>query len=164
VQSITHPPATVNGSIQNCILQNGWCATISPQLILNANEPLAYLGFNIRLIEGTLNGVTFACPEGATSCSITLNEGDNNFSYWALSTWGDSSLMGSSAARVDTIAPNVGVDVSGAIGANGWYISPTVVTATGSDATSGVMNALLSVDQVTWQPTITLNEGIYPVL
>jgi hypothetical protein len=159
--TITHPSATIDASIQNCILQNGWCAATPPELILSANEPLTHLGFNIRLIEGMLNGVTFACPESAASCSITLNEGDNNFTYWALSTWGDSSTMGTVTARVDSVAPNVGVEVSGAIGANGWYVSPTTVTAAGSDATSGVGNALLSVDQVTWQPTLTLNEGIH---
>ncbi len=158
----TYPAATISGSIQNCTVQNGWCVT-SPQLSLSANEPVS--GYNILLIEGTLNGTSFACQAGETSCSVPLNEGDNNFNYWALSSWGDSSAMGNSTARVDTIAPNVGVDISGASGTNGWYVSPVTVTATGSDPTpgSGVASDLLTTDNATWQPSLVFNEGVHDI-
>lgn len=158
---VTYPPATISGSLLNCTLQNGWCAT-SPQLSLNANEPVA--GYSILAIEGTLNAETFACSGGAASCNVSLNEGDNNFTYWALSSWGDSSTIGTSTARVDTVSPSLSLDISGTNGTNGWYISPTTITAIGSDATSGLTSALLSINSGVWQPSTTLNEGIYNVV
>jgi hypothetical protein len=157
----THPPATIAGSI-NCTLQNGWCRSgTDPQLALSANEPLS--GQRITLIEGALNGVTFACPADATSCNIPLNQGTNDFTYWALSSWGDSSTMGSATAKVDTVPPDVGLDILGTSGTNSWYISPTTVTAAGSDATSGVAINVLTLDNVNWQPSVILNEGVHTV-
>lgn len=79
--TITHPPATISGALQNCTLQNGWCVT-APQLILNSREPLS--GYSIIAIEGALNGEVFACAD--TSCSVPLNEGNNDFAYWAISS------------------------------------------------------------------------------
>jgi hypothetical protein len=35
----TYPPATINGSLQNCALQNGWCVSV-PQLYLSGDEPV----------------------------------------------------------------------------------------------------------------------------
>jgi len=154
----TNPPATIAGSIQNCTLQNGWCVT-PPELSLNASEPLS--GYSILLIEGSRNGETFACSESEVSCKVSLNEGDNNFNYWALSSWGDSSDMGTLSSRVDTVSPDLGLDIAGAGGANGWYVSPTTVTATGWDATSGVASRLLSVNSGALQPSALLNEGVH---
>jgi len=154
----THPPATTTGTLKNCTLQNGWCVT-APQLDLAANEPLS--GYNILAIEGTLNGQSFACPD--SNCSITLNEGDNDFAYWALSSWGDGSTMGTLSAKVDSVSPTVGLDIIASNGTNGWFTSPAVISALGSDSGSGLADASLSVDGGVWQSSATLNEGIYNV-
>ncbi|MBN2116308.1 MAG: hypothetical protein JW730_07050 [Anaerolineales bacterium] len=159
-ETITYPPATITGSVQNCTLRNGWCIT-SPELALRANEPVS--GYSITFIEGTHNGAAFPCPSGATSCTVPLDEGNNNFAYWALSSWGDSSRMGTTTAKVDTVPPTAGLDINGTSGANGWYVSPVTVTATGSDSTSGIANALLVVGGGDWQASATLNEGVYLV-
>lgn len=74
--TVTYDPATISGSLQNCTVQNGWCVT-SPTISLSANEPLA--GYSITLIEGTLNGGMFACPNGATSCTVPFNEGEKKY-------------------------------------------------------------------------------------
>ncbi|MBN2116033.1 MAG: hypothetical protein JW730_05670, partial [Anaerolineales bacterium] len=143
--TITHPSATITGSIQNCTSYNGWCNGGSvPELALSANEPLS--GYNITLIEGTLNGTSFACQNGAVSCNLPMGEGDNNFHYWALSSWGDSSRMGTSSARVDTVPPDVSLSVTGTMGHNGWYKSVIDVSAIASDATSGVATFEVAAD------------------
>ena len=156
----TYPAATISGSLQNCTLQNGWCVT-PPELSLSANEPVS--GYNVLAIEGTLNGQTFACPGGEANCNVPLSEGDNSLAYWALSSWGDSSTMGISNAQVDTVSPDVGLDISGSSGANGWYVSPVILTPTGSDSVSGLAGAFLSVDNGAWQSSATLNEGVYDI-
>ncbi|RPH69084.1 hypothetical protein EHM76_07330, partial [bacterium] len=83
------PEATITGTLENCTLQNGWCGVTAPVLVLSANEPLEE--HIILLIEGTRSGTGFACELQAASCSIPLLEGDNSFTYWAASSWGDSS-------------------------------------------------------------------------
>ena len=75
----------------------------------------------------------------------------------------DSSAMDVLAGPVDTVSPDLRLDVSGASGANGWYVSPTILTATGADATSGLASVLLSVEGGAWQPSATLNEGVYDI-
>jgi hypothetical protein len=156
--TITYPPATINNSLQNCNLSNGWCNT-TPELTLNGTEPLS--GYDILAIEGSLNGQTFACPGG--NCSIPLSEGNNDFTFWALSSWGDSSEMETFSSRVDTVPPTLGLDITAANGKNGWYVSQASVSAIGSDSTSGLSNVFLSVNNGTWEPSAMLNEGVHKV-
>ena len=135
-ETVTYDPATIGGTI-HCTEQNGWCNGGSvPEIALSAQEPLS--GYNILLIEGTRNGASFACQNGEVNCSVPLLEGENSFNFWALSSWGDSSLMGNQNARVDTVPPEVGLSVTGTAGHNGWYKSMIDVSAIASDATSGV--------------------------
>ncbi|MCC6300447.1 MAG: Ig-like domain repeat protein, partial [Anaerolineales bacterium] len=156
--TVTYPEAVVASALQNCTLNNGWCNT-APTLSIDGTEPLS--GYNILAIEGSLNGQTFACS-GAI-CSVPLNEGANDFTFWALSSWGDSSQMGTLNANVDTVSPSAGLDITASIGTNGWYTSPAFLSALGSDSTSGLASVLLSVDGGAPQASTTLNEGVYTV-
>jgi hypothetical protein len=137
----TYPPATINGSLQNCVLQNGWCAS-APQLSLSATEPVP--GYNIIAIEGSLNGQNFVCA--SSNCSVPLGEGDNNFTYWALSSWGDSSTMGTFTAKVDSQLPNITGAFTGTLGSNGWYLSPVSFNGNAFDITSGLASFTCSLD------------------
>lgn len=161
-ETINEPPATISGSLQNCALNNGWCVT-APQLSLNANEPLS--GYNILAIEGSYNGQTFACTN--STCSIPLNEGDNNFTFWALSSWGDSSTMGTINAKVDSQLPSITGTFSGISGANGWYISPLSFNGNASDTTSGLASFTCTLDGTTLGSctSITVNgEGAHTLV
>ena len=131
----TYPPATITGALQNCTLRNGWCITL-PQLSLNGIEPVP--GYNIFALEGTQNGQTFACT--SANCNVPLNQGNNNFTYWALSSFGDSSTMESLTAKVDSQLPNIVATSSGTTGINGWYIGPVTFNSSASDATSGLVS------------------------
>ncbi len=162
-ETVTYPPATITGAI-NCTWHGEWCnGTTAPVLALSANEPLQ--GYSITQIEGQRNGVDFVCPQEATSCTLSLDEGQNDFAYWAHSTWPDTSDKGLTSVKVDTVAPSVGLDIQGTRGANNWWASVITVTPTGDDATSGVASRLLSIDDgATWQPSVTLNEGVYDLI
>lgn len=140
-KTIDEPPATISGLLQNCALSNGWCVT-TPQLSLSANEPLS--GYNILAIEGSYNGQTFACTN--STCNIPLNEGDNNFTFWALSSWGDSSTMGTINAKVDSQLPSITGTFSGISGANGWYISSLSFNGNALDTTSGLASFTCTLD------------------
>ena len=158
---VTYPPATIADALLNCNLHNGWCNT-SPSLSLSGNEPVA--GYQITAIEGTRNGVGFS-NSGATH-SISLAQGQNDFTFWALSSWGDSSLMGSLSAKVDTTPPDVNGIASGTAGNHGWYISPVGLSASASDSGSGVDGSpLVSQDGgATWVSSLNLGSGIFNIL
>lgn len=155
--TINLPPATISSALQNCTLNNGWCNTAA-KLFLSGTEPVS--GYNITAIEGTLNGQAFNCS--GASCSVPLNEGNNTFTFWALSSYGDSSVMGTFTAKVDTVAPNVSMSVSGSSGSNGWYVSQPVASATATDATSGINTVLISDNGGPGKPSpVTLNNGVH---
>ncbi|MGH2621828.1 MAG: hypothetical protein ACRDHG_14840 [Anaerolineales bacterium] len=109
-QTVLLLEATIAGVLQNCTLVNDWC-TSSPTLHVTANEPVA--GESITLIEGTRNGEPFACS--GVVCNVPLREGSNDFTFWALSTWGDSSQMGTFSALVDSLGPTLSIP-------DAWYI------------------------------------------
>ena len=139
----TYPPATIDSALQNCTSQNGWCVT-PPQLFLNGIEPVA--GYGIIAIEGSLNGQNFACM--SPSCSVPLNQGSNDFTYWALSSFGDSSTMGTLTAAVDSQLPNISGAVAGVSGSNGWYLSPATFNGSAADTTSGLASFTCTLDGV----------------
>ena len=152
-------PATISSSLQNCNSNNGWCTTL-PTLSLSGSEPIS--GYNILAVEGSLNGQTFACS--GSTCDVPLNEGNNDFTFWALSSYGDSSEMGTLSAKVDTVSPALGLDIIATSGSNGWYVSPATITAIGSDSTSGLSSVFLSVDNGAGISSTTLNEGMYRIV
>ena len=161
--TVTYPEAAIHGELRNCSLQNGWCVTL-PWLSLRAVEPLA--GYSITAIEGTHNGEAFACQ--STACEMPLLEGENAFTFWALSNWGDSSRLGTLTARVDTRPPLVNGEISGTLGENGWYVSPVTISASASDPQPGSgIQALTYTLGGVWQPyaaPFTLSDGVHTLL
>ena len=96
------PEATISWELVNCGLNNGWC-TKKPTLLLSGSEPLE--AESIYAIEGTLNQETFYCEDDV--CGVPFNEGENTLAFWALSTYGDSSLKGEATVFVDTTPPQI---------------------------------------------------------
>ena len=139
----TYPPATITGNLQNCTQSNGWCISI-PQLSLTADEPVP--GYAILGIEGTWNNQLFACP--GANCSVPLSEGDNNLTFWAHSSWTDTSTLGSLSTRVDSQQPVISGVLSGKAGLNGWYTGPVLLNASASDATSGLSSFTCTLDGI----------------
>lgn len=137
----TYPPATISGTLQNCTLNNGWCVT-APHLSLIGSEPVA--GYSILAIEGTRNGQTFACS--GSSCNLPLVEGVNNLTFWAFSSFTDTSLMGTWSGKVDTQQPTITGSLTGTAGSNGWYTGPVTLNGAASDPTSGLASFTCTLD------------------
>jgi len=162
----SQPPATISGGVTcSGSTVNGWC-TGAAQLVLSSNEPVA--GYNITLMEGTRNGESFACPAGATTYNVPLLEGTNDFTFWALSSWGDSSSMGTASGSVDTQSPTINGSLSGAGGDNGWYVSNVTLSASAADPTpgSGLSSFTYSLDGgvvLAFPGSLTLTDGTHTV-
>lgn len=161
-QTVTYPEATVSGSVACAVAgSGGWCRG-GAELSLSGSEPLS--GYTILALEGTRNGETFACQGPA--CSVPFVEGGNDFSFWAMSSWGDTSRMGMANGRLDSGPPWISGDVAGTAGEAGWYVSEVTVTASAGDAVSGVAAFDLALDDGGWVPypgPITLGDGEHTV-
>lgn len=134
--TVNLPPATVSGSaICDQPGNNGWC-TGGAALDLSASEPLN--GYVITGIESTL-GMLCSTNAASISCAWPSPEGESSLNYWALSSYGDTSTMGSASFRVDTLSPEMTLSAPDPDGFYSWFVSlPVVVSATASDATSGL--------------------------
>lgn len=160
----TLPAASVSGSLTCGVPgSGGWCRG-GAALNLSGGEPLA--GESILALEGTHNGGAFACP--GSSCSVPLAEGSNDFSFWAVSSYGDTSSMGSASGNLDSRPPLISGQVSGTLGDNGWYVSGVTVSAAASDPApgSGLVGLEAALDGgawVVWGGPMALGEGTHSV-
>ena len=153
-------PAEVGGSVTCGVTgSGGWCRG-GAELSLSGSEPLS--GYSILSLEGTRNGEPFACSGAA--CGVPLLEGNNAFTFWARSTYGDTSFAGSAGGKLDSTAPSISGGLSGSLGEAGWYVSNVTVTASASDPAlgSGLANLEVSVDGSGWGPysgPLVLSDG-----
>lgn len=159
---VSQPPATITGSI-TCGTPGtgGWCRG-GASLSLAGSEPLA--GESITMIEGTHNGAPFDCPGSA--CDVSLLEGANGFAFWAHSTWGDTSELGSASGSLDSGDPTLSGSASGTAGDNGWLVSTVMVSASASDAVSGLASLDVRLDGGGWlsfSDPIALGDGSHTI-
>jgi len=96
------PEAAAWLTLENCSsvssTSTSMCETL-PNLVITGQEPLP--NESITRIEGTLNGVVFACD--AATCSVPLTATDVKgvqVKFWAYSTYGDSSPIFTGQVRV----------------------------------------------------------------
>jgi hypothetical protein len=132
-----------------------------------ANEPAA--GYVIQRIEGSLGLYCDPADVATVNCSWTPPQGSNTISYWAHSSYGDTSALGLVAGgapiKVDSGAPSVSVSVGTPNGANGWFISPVTAAAAGADSASGIAGLNVNIDGGAWQGngTVYANQGTHTV-
>lgn len=153
-------PPTVSGSV-DCSQtgNNGWCIGTA-SLDLSASDPQNY----VLTISGTIGGAPFSCSPG-NNCVIALPEGSGSITYKVTAAAsGLSSSVSSTAWQRDSTAPVVNPVYPSANGSNGWHItSPIAISASGSDSTSGLASAQISVNGGVWQTNSALLDGIYAV-
>ena len=141
-ETVAAPPATVNGSVSCTNGTNGWCRSDATLNITGSDPNPAN---TIIAIEGTRNGTDFACASDTCQIDATSN-GSFAFEYWAVSSYGDTSYKGNTTITVDKEAPVVGLNLSGSMGYNSWYVSGVSWTTSLTDSVSGPSHAEISVD------------------
>ena len=154
----TYQPPTISAAV-NCATpgSNGWCRG-GATLTLSASDPQGFA----TAITGDIAGTAFSCA--GPSCTQALPVGNGSIHYQASSpASGQSSGVGSASFAYDPSPPTAAVVTTGAPGTNGWYLS-AVVSATGTDATSGISITQVSVDGGAWQTSISLIEGMHSIV
>ncbi|HFC08741.1 MAG TPA: hypothetical protein ENJ54_02625, partial [Chloroflexi bacterium] len=161
----TDPPATADASFQcGTPGNNGWCRG-GANLVFTANEPVS--GYVISAIETNLWGYICQPNTASPTCTYAPGDGTGTVAFWAESTYGDSSTQASVAWKVDTTAPVLTPSVPAPDGQNGWFVTSPQVSASGSDATSGLASVQYQVDGGTWQSGETVNlstDGVHTVV
>ncbi len=99
-------------------------------LELTASDPQ---GFDV-MISGDLNGVPFTC---GSSCDVPLPEGTGITNYTVTSTSGRTA-SGISNWKRDVTPPELVVSLPPVDGRNGWYVSMVNLSASATDAISGL--------------------------
>ncbi len=151
------PPVIVGQVVCDLWGDAGWCRG-AESLELTASDPQ---GFDVT-ISGDLNGNPFTC---GSACGLPLPEGRGTASYLVTSTSGRTA-SGSSAWQRDSTPPNLNIVLPPLDGRNGWYVSEVDVSATATDAISGLYSLSGSTDNgTTWVLfPIHLTDGVHPVV
>jgi hypothetical protein len=100
-------------------------------LQLTGHEPVS--GYNIFALSVVQNGASFVV-ENTAAALVPASEGQNDFQYWAYSTFGDTSIMGTTTLYFDSQSPQVTASsLMGMPGDNGWYVSDVNILVSFAD-------------------------------
>lgn len=135
----------------------GWCRS-EENLELTASDPQE---FDVT-ITGDLNGEPFTC---GNSCDLPLPEGMGTANYTVTSTSGRTA-NGSSTWQRDGTPPDLEVSLPPTDGRNGWYVTEVDLSATATDAISGLASLVTSSDGgASWVTSpLHFSDGYYAVL
>jgi len=151
------PPQIIGVVVCDLWGDAGWCRG-NETLKLTASDPQ---GFDVT-ITGDLNGEPFTC---GSSCELPLPEGTGTVDYTVTSTSGRTA-SGSSTWQRDGTPPDLAIILPPVDGRNGWYVSDVDLSATATDAISGLASLLISTDGGTsWvTPPIHFTDGSHAAL
>jgi hypothetical protein len=100
---------------------------------------------------------------GSWQASASLTNGTYTVNFRTVDNAGNSSTV-SRTIKVDSTLPTVSPGVPSPDGLNNWFVTaPVNVSVNGADTGSGLASALLSVDGSTWQPNLSLGDGVYMI-
>jgi hypothetical protein len=83
------------------------------------------------------------------SGAVSIPDGQHTVTYWSVDSAGNTEASTTtSSIKVDTLKPSTSIALTPAApdGSNGWRVSATSFTLSGSDATSGVATTLYKID------------------
>ncbi len=135
--SVTYEPVSVSHSLTCGLPGNAdWCRG-GLTLSLSASEPIP--GQVVRYFESAAGVLCDPADAASVTCSTPLGlEGEQAASFWAVSSYGDTSLMRSYSWKLDASPPANTSSSPAPNGANGWYVADLNISLSGTDATSGI--------------------------
>ncbi len=161
--TVTLPNATASAAFQcGAWGNNGWCRNAG-SVVFTANEPAS--GYVITAIETSAWGYVCQPNTASPTCTYAPGDGAGTATFWAESSYGDSSAQGTVSWKVDTTAPTLTPSMPSPNGRNGWFVTDPQVDASGSDATSGLASLQCRVDGGAWQnpPVSVTGDGSHTV-
>ncbi|HKP37753.1 MAG TPA: PQQ-binding-like beta-propeller repeat protein [Pyrinomonadaceae bacterium] len=117
---------------------NGWYVG-AVQVSLSSTD-------NLSGVANTYYSVDGSAVQAYTGPFPISGDGTHTVEYWSLDVAGNMESHQTRAANIDGTAPVTQSALSGASGANGWYVSAVQVSLTAADNLSGVGNTFYKVD------------------
>jgi hypothetical protein len=139
--------------------------SVEPTLTLTIPSPN---GSNDWDKTGPVTATASATDATSGVAGVDINGGGVSFSassdgVYALTASATDKAGNTSTAsgtiKLDTTPPDLSVSPAAPDGENGWYVSPALITATDSDATSGIAGTQYQVDGGAWQNGASFSEG-----
>ncbi len=101
-----------------------------------------------------------------TAAFTVSGDGYHNVSYYSVNAAGDAEATSTRSIQIDATPPSASASVAGTAGGDGWYVSAGTVTLTASDATSGVVAILYSIDggaSDVYRGPFTVSDGVHTI-
>lgn len=133
---ITYAPVSISHTLTCTTPGNsGWCRD-GLSLNLSANETIP--GHTVRFFEAS-SGILCDPDDAATVYCATpiTQQGSGSNAYWAVSSYGDTSLQNTYSWALDSVVPALSHFASGWL-INGWHTANLTLNLSGADATSGI--------------------------
>jgi major membrane immunogen (membrane-anchored lipoprotein) len=131
---------------------NGWHKTSPVSVSTSGSDAMS----GLASAQVSING-------GPWQTSASLTNGTYTVNFRTMDNAGNSSTI-SRTIKVDSTPPTVNPVVPSPDGRNNWFVTaPVNVSVNGADTGSGLASALLSVDGSTWQPNLSLDDGVYTI-
>ena len=107
-------------------------------------------------------GMHYQVDGGSWQNGSSLSEGvdgTHTIVFRTMDNAGNTATSVPMTVSIDRTAPIPDASLSplSPDGANGWYVSPVTLTASSSDATSGLASQGVSLDGTTWTPNVTVS-------
>lgn len=149
--------------------------SVSPNASLSPSGTLGLNGWYVSNVTVTTSGTD--ATSGVSSVqtrlngetwggnSVTINtDGTHTVEGRAHDVAGNVSSTVSTTIRRDTVPPTASLNVPAPNGANGWFVTNPTVSASGSDATSGLATSQVRVNGGTWQSSAVVSgDGTHTV-
>jgi hypothetical protein len=143
--------------------------SLLPSISLSIPAPDGSNGWHVSPVTASVSG----SDSNSGLASASINGGGSTFTPGADGTYdltatvidvAGNSASTSGTIHLDTTPPTPGLSIPAPDGSNDWYISPVTVSPNGSDATSGLANQEVSLDNTTWSSSLTTStSGIHTV-
>jgi hypothetical protein len=132
----------LDGSLSGSNGANGWYIS-GVTASASASDAVS----DIASLEISTDGTTWS----TYSAPVTLSDGSYTVQFRATDNAGNFSMSSPQSIKVDTVTPTINSATTGTTGLNGWYVSNTQVSATTSDAGSGLSMFEVTTDHgATW--------------
>ena len=132
-----------------------------------ASEPIP--GYVVRYFEAASGTICDPADAAGVTCSRAIaSQGSLSESAWAVSSFGDTSLMQSYSWKLDIGLPANTTSIPAPGGLNGWHKSVVSVSISGADSVSGIdpSGYRYRINSGAWQAgtsfTIT-SDGVYSI-
>ena len=131
--SLATTPLTPDGT-------NNWFTQATVSFTLSGSDATSGVAHSYFTVDGG--------AQTAFAGSVAIGQGDHTVTFWSVDTAGNLEDANTTHIKVDNVKPSTSISFSPSSpdGSNGWRVSATTFTLSGSDATSGISTTKYQID------------------